>query len=767
MKTKKNAIEKNTFGKNTILNVERFPILVTYRKDPTKETQLRVPFFWNVYTGKKSFNIEDVKEEGKSYQVIDKTNSCMYGVSIQYDESKDMIAFILCELDASCEAKNKQETPRSWKATEYAYYTKDKKLWVKQPLWTFYKYRNSAQRLIGEQACVETSFGLTEVFSCHLPKRCVLINSPRMISDGEDNKYWYQYDLMKPFRDWFGEIVPISGNKMIVLDCVEALNIFSKYKTPSNSAKTQKSQRLNELLEYSLPDVQIPDNFKELNTVHNWLARTYNAANENIHRFAVIQRVNEAPEPLCVVRTFYKSPYGDTVMEAGRIYVSKTEVLSCKKLDKDTFMYQKLLDKPENWNFPIETFDKDEVKGTKLAYFGEVLDEIGYELRGIVIWSFLKEPCTEILYKMPEMKEFMQNIFKLSVTTSPIQILDDVFFKINKGEKNGYKILGLNKHQLGKILPVVKKYMPIFSIYAYYNGYVLPAKALKQFLSPSVPVQDGEHINISCIDEETSDWTISLVEKIFKNYGRKNSLKTAVKNGILTDWEDVRYDWVKVEKLNALFDCFLTTINTYNISMAKKMEELIFKFFNNDILIEERYYWGIGTRSVRFAYIYNDTLRMISQCELTSKIKPYFSTMEELQSMHDLMVETLNAKKDQYELKQWERRKDFWKKWEFEDEKMSAIIPEKPSALATEGITLRHCVRSYIGRVAKGETNIMFIRLNDELEKPFYTVEIDNNSIIQQVHGMCNCNATDEVKTFVRKWCKAKHLKTDTFNKVR
>jgi hypothetical protein len=61
----------------------------------------------------------------------------------------------------------------------------------------------------------------------------------------------------------------------------------------------------------------------------------------------------------------------------------------------------------------------------------------------------------------------------------------------------------------------------------------------------------------------------------------------------------------------------------------------------------------------------------------------------------------------------------------------------------------------------------MFIRNNDEIEKPFYTVEVDNNSIIQQVHGMCNCNATPEIESFVKEWSKAKKLRTSNYDKVR
>ena len=61
------------------------------------------------------------------------------------------------------------------------------------------------------------------------------------------------------------------------------------------------------------------------------------------------------------------------------------------------------------------------------------------------------------------------------------------------------------------------------------------------------------------------------------------------------------------------------------------------------------------------------------------------------------------------------------------------------------------------------------IRRKDEPEKPFFTVEVDNNNIIQQVHGFRNCNA-DKVPglmNFVTKWASERKLLIQNINKVR
>ena len=54
----------------------------------------------------------------------------------------------------------------------------------------------------------------------------------------------------------------------------------------------------------------------------------------------------------------------------------------------------------------------------------------------------------------------------------------------------------------------------------------------------------------------------------------------------------------------------------------------------------------------------------------------------------------------------------------------------------------------YADTVARKECIILFLRQCDNLEKPFYTVEIRNRQAVQ-VRGLRNCDATPEVKRFV------------------
>lgn len=68
--------------------------------------------------------------------------------------------------------------------------------------------------------------------------------------------------------------------------------------------------------------------------------------------------------------------------------------------------------------------------------------------------------------------------------------------------------------------------------------------------------------------------------------------------------------------------------------------------------------------------------------------------------------------------------------------------------LLEEGTALKHCVGGYADRYARGETNLFVIRNIAELDKPFYTVEIRDDRIVQ-CRGLRNCNPTNEVQAFI------------------
>lgn len=91
------------------------------------------------------------------------------------------------------------------------------------------------------------------------------------------------------------------------------------------------------------------------------------------------------------------------------------------------------------------------------------------------------------------------------------------------------------------------------------------------------------------------------------------------------------------------------------------------------------------------------------------------------------------------------------KKYYFEDKDYIIRAVKNTKEIIDEGATLHHCVGGYADKHAKGETNILVIREKKNIDKPYYTIEIKNNKIIQ-VRGLRNCAPGKKLNRFLDKF---------------
>lgn len=125
----------------------------------------------------------------------------------------------------------------------------------------------------------------------------------------------------------------------------------------------------------------------------------------------------------------------------------------------------------------------------------------------------------------------------------------------------------------------------------------------------------------------------------------------------------------------------------------------------------------------------------------------------DLEIIHDNLVtirnireEEARARWNEHEKERLEKtRKQFEKlqeerieKFEEVGDKYAIIVPKELNDLVVEGSRLHHCVGSYVERHGRGDTNILFLRKTDEIDTPFYTVEVTNGDYVVQVHGSHN-----------------------------
>ena len=91
---------------------------------------------------------------------------------------------------------------------------------------------------------------------------------------------------------------------------------------------------------------------------------------------------------------------------------------------------------------------------------------------------------------------------------------------------------------------------------------------------------------------------------------------------------------------------------------------------------------------------------------------------------------------------------------DFSDKRFTIFPLRTIGDFINESKQLKHCVKTYIDDCADGRTNIFALRMTDQLEKPYFTVNIANDGHLIQNRGLQNCAPPEDVKRFVDKWLK-------------
>lgn len=98
-------------------------------------------------------------------------------------------------------------------------------------------------------------------------------------------------------------------------------------------------------------------------------------------------------------------------------------------------------------------------------------------------------------------------------------------------------------------------------------------------------------------------------------------------------------------------------------------------------------------------------------------------------------------------------------KYEYRDEEYAVVAPEKVNDILYEGSVLHHCVdkgENYFDRILKKETFILFLRKREEIDKPYYTLEVEPGGTIRQIRTEYN-RQNDDIKNaerFLQNWQK-------------
>ena len=123
-----------------------------------------------------------------------------------------------------------------------------------------------------------------------------------------------------------------------------------------------------------------------------------------------------------------------------------------------------------------------------------------------------------------------------------------------------------------------------------------------------------------------------------------------------------------------------------------------------------------------------------------------------------IQIETKKSAKDDLMIR--ERVSNELSKYRFADDDFVITPANSIADLINESAKLNHCVRTYDKRYASGETSIFLIRKRDDVNSPFYTLELSSKNEIKQLRGKNNCTAVNEVLDFVEEWRRKFNLKS-------
>lgn len=109
-------------------------------------------------------------------------------------------------------------------------------------------------------------------------------------------------------------------------------------------------------------------------------------------------------------------------------------------------------------------------------------------------------------------------------------------------------------------------------------------------------------------------------------------------------------------------------------------------------------------------------------------------------------------------------------KYEYRDEQYAVIVPEKIESIIYEGRKLGHCLDKsdiYFDRIQRRESFIVFLRKTEDIEKPYYTLEIEPDGTTRQKRTTGDRQDKDfqEAVSFIRKWQREVRKRLDKVDK--
>lgn len=122
-----------------------------------------------------------------------------------------------------------------------------------------------------------------------------------------------------------------------------------------------------------------------------------------------------------------------------------------------------------------------------------------------------------------------------------------------------------------------------------------------------------------------------------------------------------------------------------------------------------------------------------------------------LKTAHDIVMRNYRVNKSKVLSNKYDSLYEGLKRLEYKGEKFSIVVPQTLDLIVREGQSLNHCVSNYIDGLVEGQYAIVFLRDNEDLEKPLVTVQVHGDRV-SQCRGVNNRGVTQEEQAFIDKF---------------
>ena len=199
-----------------------------------------------------------------------------------------------------------------------------------------------------------------------------------------------------------------------------------------------------------------------------------------------------------------------------------------------------------------------------------------------------------------------------------------------------------------------------------------------------------------------------------------------------------------IKRWNHLFGC-----DDETLSMQITRNQSLTKFMN---YIEKQ-----GGKPKEAKNDWKDYIEMVTEMNEVDTLDPYYRYPKNLRKAHDKAVADHRNWKKAEEVKKNRQIAKMTKEvlekatgsgYEMKAAGLMIVIPKSAEEIKKEGELQHHCVGTYVERVARGETMILFVRKEKEPDKPYFTMEWKKDHV-EQCRGKHNADMPKEVQAFV------------------